>query len=79
MNVHETEKRALEKGAVVWFLRHYNALTHKDYRLVCQQERPDAIVEASDKSALGLEIAHLFYDSEEARMLKTETFRAGPT
>lgn len=66
---HQIEKRALEKWAVEWFLRHYNVITGKEFQLICQQERPDAIIQASDESALGLEIAHLFYDSLEAKML----------
>lgn len=51
-----------------------------DYRLVCQQERPDAIIEASDRKKLGLEIAHLFYDDLEAKILlgKTKTKIHGP-
>lgn len=69
MNKHQIEKRALERWAVEWFLRHYNILTGLDFKLVCQQERPDAIVRASDESSLGIEIAHLFYDSLEAKML----------
>lgn len=74
------EKRALEKAAIEWFLLHYNTITHKDFRLVCQQERPDAIIEASDCSRFGLEIAHLFYDDLEAKILlgKTKTKVHGP-
>lgn len=80
MNYHEIEKRTLEKAAVEWFLFHYNAITHKDFRLVCQQERPDAIIKASDNTHLGIEIAHLFYDALEAKILlgKTRTNFHGP-
>ncbi len=64
------EKKSLERAAIELFIAIYNANNERQYRLLYQQERPDAVLE--DKllrSKLGMEITHLFYDAEEAKML----------
>ena len=69
MNYHDIEKHALEKAAISWFIQQYNAARNKNYYLLCQQERPDALLANPDGQTIGLEIAHLFYDYQEAKLL----------
>lgn len=49
-------KGQIELATIDLFLRQYNALTGRDFRLVQKQERPDALLEASDGSQLGVEV-----------------------
>ncbi len=69
MNASENEKHALEREAIEWFLGHYNEVTPKQYHLVSQQERPDALLADEQGNEFGVEIAHLYYDDQEAKML----------
>lgn len=66
---HDSEKRKLEKAAIELFVLCFKKTYGIEYRLVQQQERPDAIVEDGNGKRLGLEITHLFYDELEAKML----------
>lgn len=63
------EKTALELAAVEWFLQQYNRVVNRDFKIIAKQERPDVVVQASDGSLLGIEVAHLFYDGQEAKIL----------
>jgi hypothetical protein len=69
MEKHNKEKRALERAAVHHFLRIYNQNHEIRYRLLYQHDKPDAVLQDSKQRKLGLEITHLFYDAEEAKML----------
>lgn len=61
-----TGKDKLEVAAVSYFLDWYA----RTFRIVCHQDRPDFLVqEPSSGEKVGIEVAHLFQDDEEARML----------
>ncbi|OKP88503.1 hypothetical protein A3844_07315 [Paenibacillus helianthi] len=69
MKNHSDEKYALENAALGIFLNLFN-LNHKDQlKLVEKRESPDFVLENLKGELLGLEVAHLFYDSEEAKMI----------
>ncbi|OPH50683.1 hypothetical protein BC351_35825 [Paenibacillus ferrarius] len=80
MNKHEDEKKAMELAAVDIFLALYNRNNPIDLRLIQQQEKPDALLEDEASHPIGLEVTHLFYDTEEARrmMSLSELTRPGP-
>ncbi len=63
------EKHQLERTAARIFLRLYNVNHSGKLRLLYQREKPDAVLQRHDQSLLGMEITHLFYDSEEAKLL----------
>lgn len=69
MSEHDSEKRKLEKAAIELFIRCFKEAYGIEYRLIQQQERPDAIVEDENGKRLGLEVTHLFYDELEVKML----------
>ncbi|MFC3771049.1 hypothetical protein [Paenibacillus sp. GCM10012303] len=68
-NRHNVEKRMLERAAVREFIRLYNGRHHVKLRLLYQHDRPDAILQDSRGTKIGLEITHLFYDAAEAKAL----------
>lgn len=69
MKNHNDEKYALEEAAVSIFISLYN-LNHKDQlEIVERRECPDFVIKNMKGNLIGLEVAHLFYDSEEAKML----------
>ncbi|WP_248912445.1 hypothetical protein, partial [Paenibacillus antarcticus] len=69
MKNHNEEKFALENAAVEIFSNLFN-INHKDqYELVERRESPDFVLRDLKGELLGLEVAHLFYDPEEAKML----------
>jgi hypothetical protein len=53
--------RDLELAAINLFVPLYNARTGRSFKLLRMQESPDAVLEAADRSQLGVEIAHLGY------------------
>lgn len=62
-------KRAWEREAILLFIREYNRLDNEPgYRLLFQQERPDAVLEEKGalRRKLGVEITHLFASQQEA-------------
>lgn len=63
------EKRDLERAAVKIFIDIYNRNHPTKLRLLYQRDKPDAVLQDSNRRKLGVEITHLFYDSEEAKML----------
>ncbi|TGE34478.1 hypothetical protein [Desulfosporosinus sp. Sb-LF] len=63
------EKRILEKSAIDLFISCFKETYGMGYRLVLQQERPDAIVVDESGRRLGIEVTYLFYDVTEAKML----------
>jgi hypothetical protein len=77
---HIREKRALERAAIRIFLRLHNERYEPKYRLLYQQERPDAVLENRLRGQMGLEITHLFYDAHEAKLVlgRTDEPRSEP-
>lgn len=68
MKNHNDEKSALEEAAVNIFVDLYN-FNRKDYIEVAERrECPDYIIKNIEGDFMGLEVTHLFYDSEEAKM-----------
>lgn len=65
----DSEKKRLERSAIQLFIELYNQKYPVDLRLLYLQEKPDAILQFQDGSKLGMEITHLYYDAEEAKML----------
>lgn len=70
---HVREKKELEREAIRVFLRLHNERHSPKYRLLYQQERPDAVLENRRRGQMGLEITHLFYDAHEAMLLLGRT------
>lgn len=62
------ERRELEKAAVRLFLPRYEKVTGKKWHAE-MGDRPDAVLRADDGMVLGLEVAHLYGDGEEARFV----------
>ncbi|SDN38772.1 hypothetical protein SAMN04487897_102737 [Paenibacillus sp. yr247] len=73
MNKHEDEKKALEQVAIDIFLELYNVNNKVTLRMVQQQEKPDALLEDARNNRVGLEVTHLFYDTEEARLMMSRS------
>lgn len=68
-SLHKMEKRAWEREAIRLFISLYNRSgAFPGYRLLFQQEKPDAVLEEKGplRRKLGVEITHLFYSQEEA-------------
>lgn len=64
-----TDKKQLERHAVDIFVdRFYNIFGAK-YKILELRERPDALLETERGKKIGVEIAHLFKNQEEARFL----------
>jgi len=64
------EKHRLEESCLLQFVHGYNKLMRTHLRYIRHQDRPDFIVEDSESTRfIGIEVKHLFYDSEEAKIL----------
>ncbi|WP_407307400.1 hypothetical protein [Desulfosporosinus sp. SB140] len=62
------EKWLIEEGAAQALVKLLNNQQNKNYSILKHTDRPDIVLEnQQDGSRLGVEITHLFYDSEEAR------------
>ncbi|HEY0828343.1 MAG TPA: hypothetical protein VGE40_09630 [Bacilli bacterium] len=62
-------KLQLERDAARLFISIYNQTNINRFRLLYQQEKPDAVLQDSRGHKLGVEITHLFYNESEARQL----------
>ncbi|WP_168123025.1 hypothetical protein [Paenibacillus sp. HB172176] len=69
MNSHNREKYALEEAALQLFLDLYHANHSSRYTCVERRESPDFVLRDDKGESVGAEVAHLFYNAEEARML----------
>lgn len=65
-----TEKKKLEELAGKYFLNSYNKLLDVNFEIKTQREKPDLkIVDKNTNTILGIEITHLYYGTEEAKIL----------
>ncbi|MFL0246065.1 hypothetical protein [Candidatus Clostridium stratigraminis] len=69
MNKYDLEKYQLEKAAIDIFIEIYNKNFNKQLEIVQKQESPDFLLMDSHGNPIGIEIAHVFYDPLEAKML----------
>ncbi|WP_025678852.1 hypothetical protein [Paenibacillus massiliensis] len=69
MRNHSDEKSALEEAAINIFIDLYNFNRQDDLKVVEKQECPDYILKNKKEDLIGIEVTHLFYDAEEAKML----------
>ncbi len=65
---HSKKKTLLEEYALKYFIEDYERQTGIKSIIISRQEGPDAVDEING-DRLGLEITHLYYDKDEARML----------
>lgn len=64
------EKEALEEYAVQNFIEALREQTGISYKIIEHRDRPDLVIENEDTGErLGVEVTHLFYDSQEARII----------
>jgi hypothetical protein len=64
------EKRNLEKGAIKCFLPLYNEEKGTSFVVKSHSDEPDFIIcDAKKNFEMGVEIAHLYYDPKEAKMI----------
>lgn len=69
MKNHDEKKIALEEAAVSIFLNLYNLNRSDHLEILEKRERPDYLLKDINHNPLGLEVTHLFYDSDEARTM----------
>lgn len=64
------EKEALEEAACLYFIDSYNKAHGTHFEIKKHQDKPDFLMRNPDTGEMmGVEVTHLFYDSEEAKML----------
>ncbi len=64
------EKKKLEELAGKYFLTSYNKLLGVNFEIKTQREKPDLkIVDKNTDTTLGIEITHLYYGTDEAKIL----------
>lgn len=62
------EKWLLEENAALALVEILNIQQGNNYKILMHEDRPDIVIEnQTDGKRLGVEVTHLFYDSEEAR------------
>lgn len=62
------EKWIIEESAAQALVEILNSQKGKHYKIVTHDDKPDIVIEnQADGTRLGVEVTHLFYDSEEAR------------
>ncbi len=67
--VWDEEKWLLEQNAAEYLVEALNRQLGTDFRVVLHADRPDIVIEDLDTGQqIGVEVAHLFYDAEEARI-----------
>lgn len=65
---HNKEKVLLEEYALRYFIEDFKRQTGIESKIISRREGPDAVVEYNS-TKIGIEITHLYYDSEEAKIL----------
>jgi len=68
MKNHNDEKFALEEAAVNIFVDLYNFNRNDHLEVAERRECPDYILRNIEGNFIGLEVTHLFYNPEEAKM-----------
>lgn len=64
------EKWLLEESAALALVEILNIQQGTSYEILKHEDRPDFVIEnQADGMRLGVEVTHLFYDSEEARLI----------
>lgn len=64
------EKWLIEESAALALVEILNIQQGKNYEIYMHGDRPDIVLEnQTDGTRLGVEVTHLFYDSEEARIV----------
>ncbi len=64
------EKWLIEESAAQALVELLNNQQGKNYKIFRHADRPDIVIEnQADGTRLGVEVTHLFYDSEEARFI----------
>lgn len=64
------EKVKLERAALNYFLESYNRFKETHLEFKKHSDKPDFIVKDSESNQIvGVEVTHLFYDVDEAKML----------
>ena len=69
MKNHNDEKLRLEEDAIELFIQVSRAGRGVSYHIVAKQESPDFVLADESENMIGVEVTHIFYDSEEAKML----------
>lgn len=69
MKDHNEEKLRLEEDAIELFIHISRTDRGLNYRVVAKQESPDYVLADESENMIGVEVTHIFYDSEEAKML----------
>jgi hypothetical protein len=69
MSNHNEEKHRLETAAIDLFINISREGRCIDYHVADKQECPDFVLEDEQGNKIGVEVTHIFYDSEEAKML----------
>lgn len=64
------EKWLIEESAALALVEILNLQQGMKYEIVSHADRPDIVIESQvDGTRLGVEVTHLFYDSDEARFI----------
>lgn len=64
------EKELLEQYAIKYFINQLSRIENSDYRIVEHSDKPDFIIQnETTKEMIAVEVAHLYYDQEEAKMI----------
>lgn len=64
------EKQWLEKSLINYFMQAMNSMHNCCYMVVSHRDRPDFIIKENlSNKKFGVEVTHLYYDSEEAKEL----------
>lgn len=66
----KNEKPELEVAACNYFLQSYNSFLKTNFSLIDHDDKPDIIIKDNNSGeVIGLEVTHLFYDTNEAKIL----------
>jgi hypothetical protein len=70
LNDKPDEKWLLEEGAALDLIEALNLKYGFSFEIIRHSDRPDVVIEDRSSGArIGVEVTHLFYDSDEARMI----------
>lgn len=79
MNNHDDIKKQLEKDAGEYFVSSYNQIRNTGFVISEQREKPDlVIIDRDSHTTIGVEITHLYYGTDEAKLLLNKTTQSIP-